>query len=203
MLGKITGRRICSNFHKAAKDLCPEALPEIEIAFKHDRCFWSWVWGGKALFNAYLDCRGRDRDCDCGRVVFSWIIKRIIDTMSWIDRRVKRGLSCWFFTVRIVTRRLIHFGLWTTGVNFRSSRRIREDSLTILLLSTTSSCDVRCNCLDCSRSSADSSDILVALSVTPSHSITIYITMFKAQNYYHKTRSNIFETLCSAVLILQ
>jgi hypothetical protein len=25
----------------AAKEFCPEALPEIEIAFKHDRYYWS------------------------------------------------------------------------------------------------------------------------------------------------------------------
>jgi hypothetical protein len=27
--------------HKAAIESCPEALPEIEIAFKHDRFYWT------------------------------------------------------------------------------------------------------------------------------------------------------------------
>jgi hypothetical protein len=27
--------------HKAAREYCPEALPEIETAFQHDRFYWS------------------------------------------------------------------------------------------------------------------------------------------------------------------
>jgi len=54
-------------------------------------------------------------------VVFSWIIKRIIDEMNWIYRRELMGLSCWFFTVRIVARRLIAS---TMKVLFRHSQTL-------------------------------------------------------------------------------
>ena len=44
---KLTGRWVivcdrskAAALHNAAMQCCPEALPEIEIAFKHDRYYW-------------------------------------------------------------------------------------------------------------------------------------------------------------------
>ena len=37
----VCDRSNAAALHMAAKQFCPEALPEIEIAFKHDHFYWS------------------------------------------------------------------------------------------------------------------------------------------------------------------
>jgi hypothetical protein len=36
----VCDRSKAAALHNAARQVCPEALPEIEIAFKHDRFYW-------------------------------------------------------------------------------------------------------------------------------------------------------------------
>ena len=37
----VCDRSKAAALHNAAKEVCPEALPDIERAFKHDRFYWS------------------------------------------------------------------------------------------------------------------------------------------------------------------